>query len=107
MILENMVQLQALYDTGEYGTIAGVICPPFFKLMEHSPSLMKASLSNPLPTFSNCMKFDITMVSSCLTTFRKKTNCILLVLCEEVALTLKTFREQVLLLLDAKNVSAS
>ena len=52
--------------------------PPLFYLAEHSLSLRKASHSNPRPTFFNCMKSDIPSVSFCLTTFRKKTNCILL-----------------------------
>ena len=49
-----------------------------FRLTKHSPSLRKASCSNPRPIFSNCMQNDITLVRHCLTSFRKKNNCILL-----------------------------
>ena len=39
-------------------------------LPTHSPSLRKAYLSNPRPTFSNCIQSDFTMVLFCLMTFR-------------------------------------
>ena len=47
-----------------------------------APSLsqQKASRSNPRPHFSNCIQNDVTSVRPCLTCFRKKNNCILLVL---------------------------
>ena len=47
--------------------------PPLFPLSRHSPSLQKASRSNPHPTFLNCMQSDVMSVSFCLLTFRKKT----------------------------------
>ena len=49
--------------------------------IKHSLSLWKASRNNPGPTFSNCMKRDVTTVLFWLTSFRKKTivyYCILL-----------------------------
>ena len=36
--------------------------PPLFQLTKHSPSLQKASHSNPRPIFSNCMQNDVTLV---------------------------------------------
>ena len=42
------------------------------------PSLWKASRSDLQPTFLNCTHNYVTSVLFCLTTFRKKTNCILL-----------------------------
>ena len=47
--------------------------PPLFRLTTHSPSLQKASRSNPCPTFSNCTQNDVTSVLFCLTNFRKNT----------------------------------
>ena len=44
----------------------------FFTTSLNSPSLQKASRSNPHPTFSNCRRNDVTSVWLCLTTFRKK-----------------------------------
>ena len=46
---------------------------PLFWLTTYSPSLGKASCSNPHPSFSNCIQSDVTLVRRCLTTFRKKT----------------------------------
>ena len=46
---------------------------PLFRLTKHSPSLQKASRSNPCPTFSNCTQNDVTSVPFCLTNFRKYT----------------------------------
>ena len=46
--------------------------PPLYWLTKYSPSLQKAYLSNPRPTFSNCMKNNVTLMSFCLTTFCKK-----------------------------------
>ena len=47
--------------------------PPLFQLRKHSPSLQKASPSNPGPYFSNCMLNDVTSVHRCLTSFPKIT----------------------------------
>ena len=44
-----------------------------FWLAKHSPSLWRASCSNPRPYFSNCLQNDVMSVHRCLTTFRKKT----------------------------------
>ena len=46
--------------------------PPLFQLTKHSPSLRKASRSNPYPSFSNCRRNDVTQVRRCLTSFRQK-----------------------------------
>ena len=51
--------------------------PPLFRLTMHSPSLQKASCSNPRPTFSNCVQSDVTSVLFCLMTFCKKNNILL------------------------------
>ena len=47
--------------------------PLFFCKQKHSPSLRKASRSNPPPIFSNCTQNYITLVPLCLATFRRKT----------------------------------
>ena len=47
--------------------------PSLFGLTKHSPSLQKASRSNPHPIFSNCTQNDVMSVHICLMTFRKKT----------------------------------
>ena len=39
--------------------------PPVFQPTKHSPSLRKASRSNPSPLFSNCMQNDFTSMSWC------------------------------------------
>ena len=54
------------------------LCPPCFQPTNDSPLLRKASHTNQLPLFSNCMQNDVTLVQCCMTSFRKKTNCILL-----------------------------
>ena len=46
--------------------------PFLFQITTHSPSLWKASRSNPCPIFSNSTQNDVTSVSVCLTTFYKK-----------------------------------
>ena len=43
-----------------------------FQPTKHSPSLQKASRSNPHPLFSNCMWNDVMSMRHCLTSFRKK-----------------------------------
>ena len=55
--------------------------PLLFRPTKHSPSLLKASRSKPRPLFSNCIQNDITLARHCLTSFRKKSNCILLNSC--------------------------
>ena len=47
--------------------------PPLFRLTKHSPSLQKASCSNPRPYFSNCMQNVITSVRQWLKSFPQKT----------------------------------
>ena len=49
-----------------------------FKQTTHSPSLRKASSSNPHPLFSNGMQNNIMLVRPCWSSFCKKHNCILL-----------------------------
>ena len=44
-----------------------------FRPTKHSPSVRKASCSNPCPLFPNCMQNDIMLVCRCLTSFHKKT----------------------------------
>ena len=51
--------------------------PSCFKQTTHSPSLRKASRSNPRPLFSNCMQNYVTSVH-CATTVSGKKNWILL-----------------------------
>ena len=55
------------------GKVVRLISCSLFRLTKHFPSLRKASRSNPLPIFLNCMRNDVTSVHRCLTTFRKKT----------------------------------
>ena len=50
-----------------------VIFPPRFQPTTDSPSLQKASFSNPCPLFSNCIQNDVTSVRRSKTGFRKKT----------------------------------
>ena len=52
--------------------------PPHFKQTTNSPSLRKASRSNSRPLFSNYLQNDVMSVRLCWSSFRKKTNCILL-----------------------------
>ena len=59
---------------------------PPFKHTTHSPSLQKASHSNPHPLFSNCMQNDVTSVHCCWSSFRKKNNCILLTNCSKMSM---------------------
>ena len=44
--------------------------PPRFQPTVHSPSLRKASRSNPRPHFSNCMRNDVTWVRRCWTSLK-------------------------------------
>ena len=46
--------------------------PLLFWPTKHSPSLQKASRSNPHPLFSNCVQNDIMSVHCCLASFCKK-----------------------------------
>ena len=55
------------------------IFPLLFRQTKHSPSLRKASRINPRLLFSNWMPNYVMSVRRCLTSFCKKTNCILLI----------------------------
>ena len=48
------------------------LLPPCFQPIAPSPSLQKASRSNPCPHFSKCIQNDVMLVHRCLTSFRQK-----------------------------------
>ena len=52
--------------------------PLHFQPTTNSPSIWKASCSNPCSYFSSCMQNDVISVHHCWTSFRKKSNCIIL-----------------------------
>ena len=54
------------------GVRGSAIFPPLFWLTKNSPSLRKASYSNPRPIFSKCIQNDVMSMRRCLTSFQKK-----------------------------------